>query len=43
MSFTSSGATVRLSPARTSPATVSQTLSPVVASSATTWALRVAM
>src|SRR5919199_1922292 len=40
--FTTRGATVALSPARTSPCTVSQTFSPVSASSAITWAFRVA-
>ena len=41
MSLTISGATVALSPARTSPNVLSQTHSPVSASSASTWALRV--
>src|SRR5437867_4386261 len=39
--FTTSGATVALSPARTSPYVLSQTHVPVAASSAITWALRV--
>ena len=43
MSLTISGATVALSPARTSPYTWSQTFLPVSASSAMTWAFRVVM
>ena len=39
--FTTSGATVALSPARTSPYVRSQTRLPVVASSASTWAFAV--
>src|ERR687889_1464740 len=42
LSFTTRGATVALSPARTSPCTVSQSFSPFSASSATTWAFKVA-
>src|SRR3981081_4742461 len=40
-SFTTRGAIVALSPARTSPYVLSQTHSPVSASSASTWAFRV--
>src|SRR3954463_2844262 len=41
MSFTTRGATVALSPARTSPKVLSQTFLPVAASRAMTWALSV--
>jgi hypothetical protein len=43
MSLTISGATVALSPARTSPYGWSQMSFPLVASSAITWAFRVVM
>ena len=43
MSLTISGATVALSPARTSPYVWSQTFLPVSASSAMMWAFRVVM
>src|ERR687895_1957245 len=43
LSFTTRGATVALSPARTSPKGLSQIFLPVSASSAITWAFRVVM
>ncbi len=43
MSFTTRGATVALSPARTSPKGLSQIFLPVSASSAMMWAFRVVM